>query len=53
MKVLMLIDDLGVGGAQTHVAVLARGLCPPDKVVPRSPIIVSMPSGSSAIISCK
>ena len=27
MKVLMLIDDLGVGGAQTHVAVLARGLC--------------------------
>ncbi len=23
----MLIDDLGIGGAQTHVVVLARGLC--------------------------
>lgn len=27
MKVLMLIDDLGVGGAQTHLIVLARRLC--------------------------
>ena len=27
MKVLMLIDDLRIGGAQTHVIVLARELC--------------------------